>query len=62
MSNHYRFVLRTPQANLVEGMRWLQNTYARRFNVRHQLGGHVFGGRYKVVLVEKQGSSAPAII
>src|ERR1700731_2336930 len=52
MSNHYHLVLRTPQANLVAGMRWLQNTYTRRFNVRNQLWGHVFGGRYKAVLVE----------
>jgi REP-associated tyrosine transposase len=54
MSNHYHLVLRTPQANLVAGMRWLQNTYTRRFNVRNQLGGHVFGGRYKAVLVESR--------
>jgi len=54
MSNHYHLVLRTPQANLVAGMRWLQNTYTRRFNVRHQLWGHVFGSRYKAVLVESR--------
>ena len=52
MSNHYHLVLRTPEANLVAGMRWLQNTYTRRFNVRHRLWGHLFGGRYKAVLVE----------
>jgi putative transposase len=39
MSNHYHLVLRTPQANFVAGMRWLQNTYTRRFNVRNQLWG-----------------------
>jgi putative transposase len=54
MSNHYHLVLRTPQANLVAGMSWLQNTYTRRFNVRNQLWGHVFGGRYKAVLVESR--------
>ena len=54
MSTHYHLVLRTPQANLVAGMRWLQNTYTRRFNVRNQLWGHVFGGRYKAVLVESR--------
>jgi hypothetical protein len=36
-------------------MRWLQNTYTRRFNVRNQLWGHVFGGRYiQAVLVESR--------
>jgi REP element-mobilizing transposase RayT len=52
MSNHYHWLVETPQPNLVEGMRWLQNTYTRRFNHRHTLWGHVFGGRYKAVLVE----------
>jgi putative transposase len=33
-------------------MRWIQNVYTRRFNHRHKLWGHVFGGRYKAVLVE----------
>ena len=26
LDNHYHAVFRTPQANLVEGMKWLQNT------------------------------------
>ena len=52
MSNHYHWLVETPQPNLVEGMRWIQNTYTRRFNHRHKLWGHVFGGRYKAVLVE----------
>lgn len=55
MSNHYHWVLQTPQANLVAGMKWFQNTYARRFNTRHKKWGHVFGGRYKAVLVEASG-------
>jgi putative transposase len=54
MSNHYHLVFQTPQANLVVGMRWLQNTYTRRFNVGNQLWGHLFGGRYKAVLVESR--------
>ena len=52
MGNHYHLVFRTPEANLVEGMKWLQNTWTKRFNARHQFWGHVFGGRYKAVLVE----------
>ena len=38
--------------NLVEGMKWLQNTYTRRFNIRHRKWGRLFGDRYKAVLVE----------
>jgi REP element-mobilizing transposase RayT len=55
MNNHYHLLLQTPEANLVEGMKWLQNTYTRRFNVRHKLWGRVFGDRYKSVLVEGEG-------
>ena len=32
MSNHYHLMVETPEANLVAGMRWLQNTYTRRHN------------------------------
>lgn len=52
MNNHYHWVLETPEGNLVAGMKWFQNTYTRRLNSRHRLWGHVFGGRYKAVLVE----------
>lgn len=52
MSNHYHLMLETPEANLVEGMKWLQNTYPRRFNSQHRLWGRLFGDRYKAVLSE----------
>jgi REP element-mobilizing transposase RayT len=52
MRNHYHLLIQTPEANLVAGMQWLQNTYTRRFNTRHQLWGRLFGDRYKAVLVE----------
>src|SRR5688572_12227900 len=52
MRNHYRFFIETPEANLVAGMKWLQNTYTRRFNTRHREWGRLFGDRYKSVVVE----------
>jgi len=55
MGNHYHLLVETPEANLVDGMKWLQNTYTRRFNVRHGLWGRLFGDRYKSVLVEGEG-------
>lgn len=55
MSNHYHWVLETPEANQVAGMKWFQNTYTRRLNTRHGKWGHVFGGPYKAVLVEASG-------
>ena len=55
MSNHYHLLIQTPEANLVAGMQWLQNTYTRRFNLRHQFWGRLFGDRYKAMPVEGGG-------
>ena len=52
MRDHYHLFLQTPEPNLVAGMAWLQNTLTRRFNVRHQPQGKLFGDRYKAVVVE----------
>ncbi len=52
MDNHYHWVLETPRANLVEGMTWFQNAFTRRINARNRLWGHLFGGRYKAILIE----------
>jgi putative transposase len=52
MANHFHFVLETPQANLVAGMKWLLGTYTSRFNRRHKEFGHLFSGRYKALIVD----------
>ena len=52
MGNHYHLFIETPEPNLSAGMKWLQNTFTRRFNVRHRKWGRVFGDRFKAVLVE----------
>lgn len=57
MRNHFHLVVETPNANLVEGMRWLLSTYTLRLNHRNRLFGHVFSGRYKAILVEGGGTS-----
>jgi len=53
MGNHYHLLLETPEANLVEGMKWLQGTYTQRFNSRHKLCGHLMQGRYKAIPVDR---------
>ena len=53
MSNHYHLLLETPEANLSQGMGWFQNAYTRRINTRHRLWGHLFGDRYKAIVVEE---------
>ena len=52
MTNHYHWLLETPAANLVAGMRWFQSCYTARYNRRHRKAGHLFQGRYKAMLVE----------
>jgi len=42
MSNHYHLLIHTPEPNLVEGMRWLQSTFANRCNRYRKVNGHVF--------------------
>lgn len=58
MSNHFHLVLETPEPNLVVGMKWLQSTFASRFNRFGQELGHVFQGRYKSILI---GSDRPLL-
>lgn len=53
MSNHYHLAIETPDPNMVEGMRWLQSTFATRFNRFRNERGHVFQGRYKSLLVNE---------
>ena len=48
MSNHHLF-LETPEANLVDGMKWFQGTYTQRFNAMFQCRGHLLQGRYNDV-------------
>ncbi len=55
MHNHFHAVIETPNANLVEGMKWFLGCYTKRFNARHKLFGHVFSGRYKALLVDGSG-------
>ena len=53
MTNHYHVVVETPEANLSKGMRQLNGVYTQRTNRRHGLVGHLFQGRFKAILVER---------
>ena len=52
MRNHYHFLLETPEANLVAGMKWFQGTFTQRVNARRRARGHLFQGRYKALVVD----------
>jgi putative transposase len=43
----------TPDANVSLGMRQLNGVYTQAFNRRHQRSGHLFQGRYKAILIQK---------
>lgn len=53
MGNHYHLLIETPRPSLAAGMQHLNGVYAQGFNQRHGRVGHVFGGRFKAVLIER---------
>ncbi len=54
MNNHYHLVIETPDGNLSRGMRQLNGVYTQVFNRRHHRVGHLFQGRFKAILVQKE--------
>ncbi|MBE7500949.1 MAG: transposase [Verrucomicrobiales bacterium] len=55
LAGHFHLVIETPQPVMVVGMKWLLATYTTRFNRRHRLTGHVFGGRYRALPIAREG-------
>ena len=54
MTNHYHLLAETVDGNLSRGMRQLNGIYTQKFNRRYHENGHLFQGRYKSVLVQKE--------
>ena len=54
MTNHFHLLVQTPEPNLSRGMQWLNTAYVVWFNRRHQRSGHLYGGRFKAFLIEKE--------
>ena len=53
MDNHYHLLIETNSPTLSKGMKFLNGTYTQYFNRAHQRVGHVFQGRYKAIIVQK---------
>jgi hypothetical protein len=53
MSNHFHLLMETPKGNLAEFMRQFNITYTGYYNRRHNRVGHLYQGRYKSILVDK---------
>ncbi|WP_243373474.1 transposase [Geotalea sp. SG265] len=54
MDNHYHLLVETPEGNLSAGMRQLNGVYTQAFNRECSRDGHIFKGRFKAILVEKE--------
>jgi putative transposase len=53
MDNHYHAVIQTASGDLGSGMQRIASAYTRMFNRVYERSGHLFGGRYRSQLVER---------
>ncbi len=53
MDNHFHLLVETPDANVSQFMRHLNSTYTQKFNLSNNRVGHLFQGRFKSILVQK---------
>lgn len=53
MDNHYHLMIETPDGNLSLGMRQLNGVYTQARNKRYNKTGHLFQGRDKAILIQK---------
>jgi REP element-mobilizing transposase RayT len=54
MPNHFHLLIATPGGNVAQFMQRLLTRYARNFNKTHETVGHVFQGRYRAILCDKE--------
>lgn len=54
MDNHFHLIVETPEGNLSRSMRQLNGMYTQAYNRQHKSVGHIFQGRFKAILVEKE--------
>jgi putative transposase len=53
MDNHYHLILETPRGNLLKVMHGINSSYTGYFNRKYGRSGHLFQGRYKGIVVER---------
>lgn len=54
LEDHYHLVIETPEANLGRGMGRLNMAYSQWFGRQHNQPGHLFHGRYKSIILQKE--------
>jgi REP element-mobilizing transposase RayT len=53
MGNHYHLLLETPRGNLSKILQYVNGAYTTYFNIKRNRSGHLFQGRFKGILVDK---------
>lgn len=53
MTNHYHILIETPEKNLSKIMHHLNSSYTTYINIKRKRSGHLFQGRYKAILVDR---------
>jgi REP element-mobilizing transposase RayT len=53
MGNHYHLLLETPRGNLSQILHHINGAYTTYFNIKRDRSGHLFQGRFKGILVER---------
>ena len=61
VSDRYHLVVETPRPNLSKAMRQLNGVFTQHSNRRQGTAGHVFGGRYRSVVVQREKYLLPLI-
>jgi REP element-mobilizing transposase RayT len=54
MENHYHLFLETPRANVSQIMQNINTSYTVYINKKHKRFGHLFQGRFKGIIVDKE--------
>lgn len=53
MDNHYHLIIETPFSNVKQIMQNINTSYTVYINKKYERSGHLFQGRYKAVIVDK---------
>jgi REP element-mobilizing transposase RayT len=53
MGNHYHLLMETPKANISQIMQNINTSYTVFINRKHRRSGHLFQGRFKGIIVDK---------
>lgn len=53
MRNHYHLLMETPEANPGKIMHYINSSYTTYINIKRKRSGHLFRGRYKSIVIDK---------